>query len=631
MLGILFFDKESWAFDISVVLGCAGVLSYLLLSFSTSHKTEKLKLIALLIGIIAFGGVASSLTRQTPNSFSKMSSLIVEVKEIARPTDAWRKAICVTTHVVDNDSLRTYSERVLVFFKSNQIEVGDVLMLNANFSMIENKNNPGEFDVKSFWNNKNIYQIGFVGERDFRLLEYREPNFVKQFFLSLRDQLSFQLSKMFDEDVLGVANALLLGDKQLLSAETRTNFSNAGAMHVLAVSGLHVGIVLYVLMFILGRFPKLISKTTAVLTAVVIIWLYAGVTGFSPSVIRASFMFSMLVLAQLAGRNFDAMNILFFTAFVLLVIDPLLIYDIGFQLSYLAMVGIFVLYPIVSTWFYIKNEWIRKLWEGTAVGIAAQAFTVPLTLYYFHQFPNYFMLTNIGMMVFSGVLLGVGLLFFAVQWSTYLAVATGWVLKVGILVMLYFVQFIDWIPGSVAKGFVLSPVLVSLIYFLIICAIFLPLKRLKIPVFVTVLIVFIMVHWERYENLKANEVVVFNADDVVISLKSGGDIYCFHSATEERIKKVELLMQGYTSVRPGDVKYFPLRDGETKFSHPKLDVKFSKDKYGVDVKSDEVSFYLRTGYATSFVEMENVLDMSYLASNAQRYNLEQGAKIIALN
>src|SRR5690606_8650174 len=121
-------------------------------------------------------------------------------------------------------------------FKSNQIQVGDVLLLNANFSMIENKNNPGEFDVKSFWNNKNIYQIGFVSENDFRLLEYHEPNYFKQFFHSIREKLASQLSTVLDEDVLGVANALLLGDKQLLSAETRTHFSNAGAMHVLAVS-----------------------------------------------------------------------------------------------------------------------------------------------------------------------------------------------------------------------------------------------------------------------------------------------------------------------------------------------------------------------------------------------------------
>ncbi len=631
MLGILIFDQEIAALNSSIWLLGIGILAYVFLSFVSFSKIEWIKLIALFTGVVAVGGILIALNRDVSHPIHKNSSVIVEVKEINQPNEAWRKAICLTSSIVNGDTTYAHTERVLVFFKSDQIQAGDLLMLNANFSSIENENNPGEFDVKSFWNNKNIYQIGFVSESDFRLMEHNEPNYFQRFFHSVRDKLAFQLSQSLDSEALGVATALLLGDKQLLSAEVRTHFSNAGAMHVLAVSGLHVGIVLYLLMFILSRFPRILSKRSAVIIAVVVIWVYAGVTGFSPSVIRASFMFSMLVLAQLSGRNFNAMNVLFFTAFVLLAFNPLLIYDIGFQLSYLAMVGIFLLYPVVSTLFYIENKWIRKLWEGTAVGISAQAFTVPLTLYYFHQFPNYFILTNIGMMIFSGVLLGVGLLFFAVQWSSYLLIAVGWILKVGLLLMLYFVQFIDWIPGSVARGFTLSSSLVSLIYFLIICAIFLPLKRIKLSVFATILIVFVVLQWERYQNLDSNELVVFNADDVVISIKSKDKIYCFHGAVEDKVKKVKMLMQNYRAVRPGKVQYFPLKDGTTEFNYEGNKVKFHKDKYGVDVQGDEVSFYLRTGYLASYVELDNVFDMSYLASSEGRHNLEQGAAVIALN
>ena len=631
MLGILIFDQEVTALNSSIWLLGIGILAYVFLSLISFYRIEWIKLIALCTGVVAVGGIVITLNRDVPQPIHKNSSVIVEVKEINQPNEAWRKAICVTSDIVDHDTTYAHVEKVLVFFKSDQIQVGDVLMLNADFSTIENKNNPGEFDVKSFWNNKNIYQIGFVSESDFRLIEHNEPNYFQRFFHSVRDKLAFQLSQSLDNEVLGVANALLLGDKQLLSAEVRTHFSNAGAMHVLAVSGLHVGIVLYLLMFILSRFPRVLSKRSAVIIAVVVIWVYAGVTGFSPSVIRASFMFSMLVLAQLSGRNFNAMNVLFFTAFVLLAFNPLLIYDIGFQLSYLAMVGIFLLYPLVSTLFYIENKWIRKLWEGTAVGISAQALTVPLTLYYFHQFPNYFILTNIGMMIFSGVLLGVGLLFFAVQWSSYLLIAVGWILKIGLLFMLYFVQVIDWIPGSVAKGFTLSSSLLSLIYFLIICAIFLPLKRMKLPVFATILIVFLVLQWDRYENLNSKELVVFNADDVVISIKSKDKIYCFHGAVEDKVEKVKMLMQNYSAVRSGEVQYFPLKDGATEFKYEGNIVKFHKDKYGVDVQGDEVSFYLRTGYLANYVELENVFDMSYLASSNGRYNLELGAKIIGLD
>ena len=632
-MGIIGFDYEPKAMLYSFILLISGVLGYISLSFHTGMRSEKFKLLALFLGLVAIGGLSISFTRHDSYPIDKNSSVIVEIKEINQPNESWRKAICTATSSVNEDTLMHLDEKMLVFFKSDQLKVGDVLMLNANFSYITNKNNPGEFDVKSFWNNKNIYQIGFVGENDFRLIDYHAPGYFRQFFLSIRDNLSRQLSRYLDnEDALGVAKALLLGDKQLLSSEVRGHFSNAGAMHVLAVSGLHVGIVLYLLMFVLGRFPRFISKRSAALTAVIIIWMYAGVTGFSPSVIRASFMFSMLVFAQLSGKNYNAMNVLFFTAFVLLVLDPMLIYDIGFQLSYLAMVGIFLLYPFVRNWFYFKNKWISKLWEGTAVGIAAQALTVPLTLYYFHQFPNYFMLTNIGMMALSGVLLGIGMFFFAVYWSSTLLFAVGTLLKVGILGMLFFVQFVDWLPGSVARGFTLSPAMLSIIYLCIICAVEIPFrKRWRAPAILIAVVLFTGIQWERYDNLTTNELVIFNADDVVISVRQNGNIYCFHSAPEEKVKKVEMLMQNYTAIRPGTVHYIPLNDGETKFSAENNSATIYKNKYGVDFESQQASFYIRTAYSASYLELKNVVDIPYLASSSGRYNLEEGATVISLN
>ena len=115
-------------------------------------------------------------------------------------------------------------------------------MIQTDLERIKNKNNPGEFDLKSFWNNKNIYQIGFVSENDLQYLETVELSKLKEFFEGVRGSLKRQLNSVLDGEVLGIANALLLGDKELLSTETRISFSNAGAMHVLAVSGLHVGI-----------------------------------------------------------------------------------------------------------------------------------------------------------------------------------------------------------------------------------------------------------------------------------------------------------------------------------------------------------------------------------------------------
>lgn len=140
---------------------------------------------------------------------------------------------------------------------------------------------------------------------------------------------------------LAIALALILGDKSLIDSEITASFTNTGAMHVLAVSGLHIGIIMQILMVVFSQFPRFISKRKAIFTVVVLMWFYAFITGLSPSVLRAVFMFSVLVVAQLMGKNYSAINTLFFTGFVLIFINPFTLFDIGFQLSFLAMLGIF--------------------------------------------------------------------------------------------------------------------------------------------------------------------------------------------------------------------------------------------------------------------------------------------------
>ena len=190
------------------------------------------------------------------------------------------------------------------------------MLVQANLDSIKNKNNPGEFNVKAYWNNKDVYQIGFVGESDFKLIKTVDYPWWMNWSSRVRNHLTEKLQSTLNGEALGVEVALLLGDKQLLTNEVRSSFINAGAMHVLAVSGLHVGIVLYILMFVLGKFTRFISKRNAVLISIAIIWIYAAITGFSPSVLRASFMFSVLAIAQITGRNKNSINVLFFSAFV---------------------------------------------------------------------------------------------------------------------------------------------------------------------------------------------------------------------------------------------------------------------------------------------------------------------------
>lgn len=624
-------DNDIYGFESALICLFVALSIFVALFKVKSEFLKKLRVGLLFVSILFTGGALISLNRTESKSISKGTSALLSVDEIASTDKDWRKSICSVNSLITNDSVVNHDEKILLFFNTSQVQVGDVLLVQTNLESIRNKNNPGEFDVKSYWNNKDIYQIGFVGEDDFKLLKTVDHPWWINWSSRVRSHLTEKLQTALSGEILGVAVALLLGDKQLLTNEVRSSFSNAGAMHVLAVSGLHVGIVLYILMFILGRFTRFISKRNAVLISIVIIWMYAAVTGFSPSVLRASFMFSILAIAQISGRAKNPINVLFFSAFVLLLFQPLWVYDIGFQLSYLAMIGIFILYTPISKFFYFKHKWLTKVWQGTAVGLAAQIFTVPLTLYYFHQFPNYFILTNVGMMFFAGVVLGLGLFFFAISWSSVLAFFAGNLLKIGLIGMVFFVQWIDGIPFSVATGFQLSFELMCLIYLLLILLVFATSTKLKVSVIVSFFMIFLVIHNQRYQNLRKSEMVVFNSDDFTLAVKSKDQIVCFYTAKKERTKKVKSMLKDYTLVRPGNITFVFLDDGLTKVKLSNEEYEIYTDKYGVNISSTKVKLYVRTNYSGNYFELDKSYDMAYLSKNKDRHNLAEGAKVIPLN
>lgn len=630
ILGVLLFDKLPNAFMVSSFVFVGTFVGYIFLWQSKIRRFTIYQIALLFVCLISLGGIVISGYRAQTYSINKGESVLISVDEIASKGKEWRKSICTIESIFTKDSIISHREKVLLFFNDNNVSAGDVLLVQTKVEQISNKNNPGEFNVKSYWNNKNIFQIGFVFEDDLKFIKEAEIPWLNQFLSNIRNGLKNQLKLVLDGEELGVATALLLGDKELLSNETRSSFSNAGAMHVLAVSGLHVGIVLFILMFLLGKMSRLISKKNAVIISIVIIWLYAGITGFSPSVMRASFMFSLIAIGQISGKNSNVINTLMFSAFVLLVFNPLWIFDIGFQLSYLAMLGIFLLYKPISKMIYLKNKWLMKIWQGTAVGLAAQTFTVPLTLYYFHQFPNYFMLTNIGMMLFAGLILGMGLFFFSISWVSIFKIFVGKILEIGLLAMLFFVQFIDGIPFSVATGFTMSEELLIVIYFVMFLLIINQFKKLKTIALLTLFIVFIKVEYDRFQNLNKSEVVIFNSDDFAMSIKHKNQIICLHNAKVERKKRIEMLMNQYISVSPGNYQLLALKDGNTSINIGGDKFDLLVDKYGVRVQNKKINLYVRTNYSGNFFELKNSYDMAYLAKNKDRYNLASGARVIPL-
>lgn len=594
-------------------------------------KKKSVLLAGITVSVILLGAALMDSFRSYGESFAgKNASVIVEIEETELSDRPWKKTIATITNIRSGNDLKSCSEKVLLYTQT-QLTEGDVLFLKSNFKTIENTNNPGEFDSKLYWSNKNIRKMAFVGESDFKFIDHKDISKQRLFFKEIRLNLTRSLDAFLGLEEAGIAKALLLGDKSTLSIDTKKSFSNAGAMHVLAVSGLHVGIIMYLLLFVLSKFSRFISRRYAVLICVLLVWVYAGITGFSPSVMRAAFMFSILMIGQERSRSASSINTLFFSAFVLLLIDPMLIYDIGFQLSYLAVLGILLAYENISKLILIRNKWIRKVWEGTAVGISAQLFTVPLSLYQFHQFPNYFMLSNIGIMIFAGVLLAVGISFFLFKGVIFLQSLLIFTLGLGITMMLFFIQFIESLPGSVATGFDPSIWTVILLYCLIVSFLFF--KKYPIVIYGAsfgVLMVLIGMQLDRSERMSTTEMIVFNSNVPVVSVKTGSKTVCFHSAKEGDLKKVKFLLESYAKVKPSEVNYIKLKDGKTKVQSNSGTIEITSVEGRIYIEAKNKTYFLRTKYAEPERIVDQIIDLPYLAESETNYNLKKGAYLVEL-
>ena len=541
----------------------------------------------------------------------------------------WSKVVVEITSLKHLNRLIPVNETAVLFIQTKGIHlsIGDKITLAATLSTIKNKGNPGEFDSEYFWKSKGITKIGFVSNKAFIKLG-NSISWIDKWTLKSRNYLGGILNQHFKGQELALVQALILGDRSFLDAETTSAFGNSGAMHVLAVSGLHIGIILQMILFLLKSFSKFISKNQALIIALLLIWIYTFISGLSASVLRSTFMFSVLAISQVSGKTYNQTNGLFFTGFILLIINPFFLFDIGFQLSFLAMVGIFWFYqPISKSWF-IKNKWLRKVWEGTAVGLAAQITTVPLTLSYFHQFPNYFILTNIGLMLSTGLILGLGMFIFGFHWLKYIGKFAVFLLLIVLIFTLQFVSFIDQLPGSTATGFTLNwPIVIFSFCLIISFHLFKSYSsNFKIGLFIISILLSSFVIHERYLNLKKNEVCFFNHSKLTFTLKKENNIYCFYDGDSTDLKKVHFLTKSYLKLNPGKLHYCSIKNRDWELNSKKLKLTIKKLKQGRLITFNNSSYYVKRyeNDSTNYLKSKVILMPWLKRENQFEYVLNDG-------
>jgi len=484
ILGIMFSFDGSYYSMIAVFAGLAALIVI-------SKKNRNIKnnfLFGFVLNMTLFVG-GSLLSQMSLHDYTKLKDADFYQCAIIEPVKEKINSYQLTLRVNAKLMASGWSfsrSKVLIYMEkdslSSALKFGDKLLIKGNLNVLEPPKNPKEFDYKKYLENYSIYQQGYLASDDWRLLDSKSKgldvfaNDARQFLLS-----SLKLNGI-EGDQYAIASALILGSKDELDFEVKQAYAAAGAMHVLAVSGLHVGIIFLILNTLLTILDT--SKKGRIVKAIILLislWIYAMITGLSPSVLRAATMFSFVIMGTVLNRKSSIYNTLAASAFFLLIINPNLLFEVGFQLSYIAVLGIVYLQPIIYKRIYTRWWLLDKVWAITAVSIAAQIATLPLTLFYFNQFPVYFMLSNLLVIPSAVVILILGILLFITSPIPFISESIGLVLNKFIEGLNFGIKEIEVLPSSLIEGLSINVLECLALYIIIILLVRgLEIRKLKI-------------------------------------------------------------------------------------------------------------------------------------------------------
>ena len=358
--------------------------------------------------------------------------------------------------IYENGKLVHSQGKAIVYIQkdslSEKLNIGDRLMIETEFKKPLGAVNPAGFDYGAYLKRQGIAATCYLSAGSWKKTGQNKAfSFRRISDNSRKNLLKIYRSFNIKGDEFAVLAALTLGYTDALQPDLRESYSATGAMHILSVSGLHVGIVYVVIAFLLGFLQK--SKERRFLRIILILlflWTYAFLTGLSPSVIRSTMMFTFVAIGSSLDRKSQIYNTIFMSAFFMLLYNPNYLFDVGFQLSYAAVLSIVFFQHPLSGLIIVQNRPLRWLRDLVAVSVAAQLGTMPFTLYYFHQFPNYFLLTNIIAIPLSTVVIYLAMLLLAVNFIPYLSVAVAILLKWSIWLMNYLIVMIENLPHAIS-------------------------------------------------------------------------------------------------------------------------------------------------------------------------------------
>lgn len=387
----------------------------------------------------------SAIVREQPVAKTKSHRILVAITEVKTKV-GWQQAEGKLFLYVKSDTLES------------PIKYGQQLLISGTPQKITPPKNPEEFNYKQYIGFQGIYYQHFITTDKLSIIGEGLGNSVIGYSLKARrwceQVIKHHVSSPRER---AIALALIVGVKDEIDADISTAYAAAGAMHVLAVSGLHVGVIYWIISLLFKPYQnRKYGKWIFLLVTLFGLWSYAFVTGLSASVLRAVTMFSFVTIGSVSNRQTNIYNTLSVSAFVLLCYNPYLIMAVGFQLSFLAVFGIVYLQPKIHNLFYVSNKWLDKVWAITSVSIAAQIATASLVVLYFHQLPSYFFISNLFVIPGAFLMLCLGLGLFALSWLPFVNEFLGWALHSTIWGVNELVFLIREIPYNTIDNIYLS-------------------------------------------------------------------------------------------------------------------------------------------------------------------------------
>lgn len=620
LLGISLALSYARFVDTKLLTIIAGVLSVVFIALNIAYKKFNVykvrwvggMLITLILFLFGWVSVAGYSELNRSNHFAKAQSqyLIVKINNEPVLKNGLLRFTATVEESIGNKTKSPTSGTLLITLKDStarNLYYGDELLIPAKYAAVEPPYNPAEFNYKQYLANKNIYYQQFLFHGQYKVLTHDAGNPFIAYSLHLRQHLVEKLkANMHDPAAIAVASTIILGYRADLSSDVLQAYQNTGTVYVLTVSGAQVAVIYFMLSFSLGFLNR--HKYGKVLRAVIIIgfiWYYALLTGLSPAVCRAVVVVSMVVVGRTFNRYINSLNILAISAFALLLYDPYYINEVGFQLAYLAVAGLIIFRPVVYKWFKFKNKIADRIWQVCSVSIAAQVVTFPLSAYYFHQFPVYFLLSNVLAVLPVTIIMYTGIVYLLLPQIPVVSKCLGYILEHTILLMNKMLTIIERLPFVSITKIWITGVECLLLYAIIIALFYFLYDRkawLLKACLVCILSLSISISLEKINTQQTNSLAFLSLRKHIGIVMKNGDKAVVISDLPDTDKNYKYSIQPYLdSSGVSDVKLYNLKqDMHSAFAAKRYDLIQFRDKTILICKGqgndDKLNNALKPGY-----------------------------------